>query len=210
MSATTQLRLRDCKDIHLFSACESDPIIESSQNVNVAPYFLTYEGIDDHFTAAKLDNFKATHWGNVYDFTPCDQPNWKKLDGPYDVNKYVSRPGVTDSLNHNGEEDYKSFSLGNKSFVPITKDSGKGNTSMVLFPESRRKEALEFIQGCKIAGGTLLLTDVVSGRPEDGNQKCIALLFSAAASDLPVASIANVRVTEDPRKISHYFKTANN
>lgn len=45
VSASSQLRLRDCQNIHLFVGTESDPIIEASTEVIVAPYFLSYKGI---------------------------------------------------------------------------------------------------------------------------------------------------------------------
>ncbi|CAG7829895.1 unnamed protein product [Allacma fusca] len=202
VAASAQLRLRDCGDIHLFSGCESDPIIESSQNVLVAPYFLSYKGIDEHFKAANLDPFKAIHWGNVYDFTPSNPPNWSKLKEPFDMNKFIPPPGTNDSL----LEPYPGFSVGpEKSFVPVILDTCQDNASMVLFPETRRQEALEFIQGCQIASSSLLLTTVQDARPEDGNEKVVALLFSAPVDNLPVANIANVRVTDEQRKISHYF-----
>lgn len=45
MCASTQLRLRDCQNIYLYVACESDPIIEASSDIIVAPYYLSYKGI---------------------------------------------------------------------------------------------------------------------------------------------------------------------
>lgn len=45
MCASSQLRLRDCQNIYLFVGCESDPIIEASDEIIVGPYFLSYKGI---------------------------------------------------------------------------------------------------------------------------------------------------------------------
>ena len=45
-SSSSQLRLRDCKSIHLFVGAESEPIIEASQDIQIGPYPLYYAGID--------------------------------------------------------------------------------------------------------------------------------------------------------------------
>lgn len=45
MCASSQLRLRDCQNIYLYVACESDPIIEASSDIIVGPYYLSYKGI---------------------------------------------------------------------------------------------------------------------------------------------------------------------
>ncbi|OXA56058.1 protein XRP2 [Folsomia candida] len=91
---SSQLRLRDCQNIHLFVATESDPIIEASTEIVVGPYFLSYNGLVDQFKSAKLDRSKATHWSEIYDFTPNDvTPNWKRYErGKHTPEKYICLP----------------------------------------------------------------------------------------------------------------------
>jgi len=44
--ASSQLRLRDCRNVNLYVGCESEPIIEASTNIVTAPYYLNYKGMN--------------------------------------------------------------------------------------------------------------------------------------------------------------------
>lgn len=50
--------------------------------------------ISDQFKSAKLDRSKATHWSEIYDFTPNDvTPNWKRYErGKHTPEKYICLP----------------------------------------------------------------------------------------------------------------------
>ena len=114
--ASSQLRLRDCRNVNLYVGCESEPIIEASTNIVTAPYYLNYKGMNgklvnniplqnfntlgiflitlkfycthtDHFESAQLSWLKAIHWSNIYDYTPNqDVPNWNRY------NKLTQKP----------------------------------------------------------------------------------------------------------------------
>jgi len=93
-SVSGQLRIRDCKEIHVFGGAESEPIIESSVNIKIGPYTLNYEGIGEHFRAAALYPDKLV-MSTMYDFTPTtshEHPlNWKAMSGSRS-SKYLPTP----------------------------------------------------------------------------------------------------------------------
>jgi hypothetical protein len=65
--ACKQLRVRDCADCVFNLYAKTDPIIESSRNLQFAPFNGQYDGIDEHFRRANLDR-GDDHWDKVYDF----------------------------------------------------------------------------------------------------------------------------------------------
>lgn len=79
---------------------------------------INFNDILDHFTSANLSNFKATHWANVYDFTPNDSiPNFRRYDrDKQDPHKFICPPMPISEY-----EDLE-MSLDEKnSFVPVTR-----------------------------------------------------------------------------------------
>ncbi|ODM99893.1 Protein XRP2 [Orchesella cincta] len=139
MCASSQLRLRDCQNIYLYTACESDPIIEASTDVIIGPYFLSYKGIKDHFTSAKLSNFKATRWAQIYDFTPNDvTPNWGRYDREkQDPHKFICPPMPICEF-----EDLEISLEASKSFVPVTRYTDEED----LLHRQRRHEIIFDLQ----------------------------------------------------------------
>lgn len=84
--ATQQLRLRNCNHVQLSLLCATEPIIESSNDINIGCFGITYFSLAQHMTAAKLSIWN-NKWSEVYDFTPSsagnhhNSSNWKSL--PY-------------------------------------------------------------------------------------------------------------------------------
>lgn len=72
----------------------------------------------DHFTSANLSNFKATHWANVYDFTPNDTiANWTRYDREkQDPHKFICPPMPITEF-----EDLEMSLEEVNSFVPVTR-----------------------------------------------------------------------------------------
>ncbi|CAG9466289.1 unnamed protein product [Pedinophyceae sp. YPF-701] len=70
-AASQQLRTRGCTGLDLRLHCASQPSIETSTDVRVAPLDVTYAGLDDQFASAGLDA-ADNKWDRVYDFSPPD------------------------------------------------------------------------------------------------------------------------------------------
>jgi len=68
--------------------------------------------------SAKLSNFKATHWAQVYDFTPNDiTPNWRRYDREkQDPHKFICPPMPIAEF-----EDLEISLDAAYSFVPVTR-----------------------------------------------------------------------------------------
>ncbi len=83
LAACQQFRVRDNKDVSVFLACASEPIIETSKRIHFAPYQLFYpalKGLEwigviyirqflDQFRAAGLTTFNCSY-SSIHDFTP--------------------------------------------------------------------------------------------------------------------------------------------
>lgn len=78
-----QLRTRDCTNCTVNLYSKTDPIIEKSSGMVIAPFNLSYPGLDTHFKAAALDP-ACNHWRRIFDFSKDDtslpEPHWKIAD----------------------------------------------------------------------------------------------------------------------------------
>eukprot|EP00455_Lapot_gusevi_P054326 TRINITY_DN868_c0_g2_i1.p1 TRINITY_DN868_c0_g2~~TRINITY_DN868_c0_g2_i1.p1 ORF type:complete len:419 (+),score=70.56 TRINITY_DN868_c0_g2_i1:162-1259(+) len=67
--ACQQFRLRDCHNCTFYLYCGTQPVIESSDNLQFSPYNGSYPLADVHFDKASL-NPDVNLWNQIYDFTP--------------------------------------------------------------------------------------------------------------------------------------------
>ncbi|CAE8640158.1 unnamed protein product, partial [Polarella glacialis] len=74
---TRQFRVRDCTNCTFYVHCHTEPVIESSKDLRIAPFCAEYPGLSEHFREAKFDPAK-NFWGAVFDFSGLpDRANWK-------------------------------------------------------------------------------------------------------------------------------------
>ncbi|KXZ45204.1 hypothetical protein GPECTOR_57g494 [Gonium pectorale] len=64
-----QLRTRGCEDCSLSVFCRTKPIVETSMNLRIACFDMSYPQLKDHMQAAKLGPFH-NFWYEIFDFTP--------------------------------------------------------------------------------------------------------------------------------------------
>ncbi|CAG0881209.1 unnamed protein product [Darwinula stevensoni] len=117
----------DCSDCKMFigPVRSSQPIIESSSNINFAPfqYFYPQLEADTHFITipdqinnAGLSPFNC-NWSNIHDFTPSPtEPNWSILPEATNLEEYLPPPTPDQEL-------FKDMSVSlepSKSVVPAT------------------------------------------------------------------------------------------
>uniref|UniRef100_K3WZP0 C-CAP/cofactor C-like domain-containing protein n=1 Tax=Globisporangium ultimum (strain ATCC 200006 / CBS 805.95 / DAOM BR144) TaxID=431595 RepID=K3WZP0_GLOUD len=78
--ACKQLRTRDSSQCSFYLYSLTDPIIETSKQMQFAPFNGAYNGIERHFADARLEPTN-NHWSQVYDFNDPDKTgdNWKIL-----------------------------------------------------------------------------------------------------------------------------------
>ena len=61
--------------------CKTEPIVETSHNVEFRPFNGSYDGFDEHMKAANLD-MNTNKWKKVFDFSKNDeevpQPHFKR------------------------------------------------------------------------------------------------------------------------------------
>jgi hypothetical protein len=81
-----QLRTRDCSQCNVYLYSLTDPIIETSQQIQFAPFNGAYHGIKQHFEAAHLEPTN-NHWSQVYDFNDPDKSgkNWSIMSRYFDI-----------------------------------------------------------------------------------------------------------------------------
>lgn len=93
----------------------------------------------DHFTSAKLSNFKATHWAQVYDFTPNDtKSNWRRYDREkQEPHKFICPPMPIADF-----EDLEMSLEEHNSFVPVTRFTDQED----LLRRQRRHEIIFDLQ----------------------------------------------------------------
>ncbi|CAJ1375891.1 unnamed protein product [Effrenium voratum] len=78
--ACQQYRCRECQDCKLALFCGTEPIIESSQNMQFACFDFNYFSLRGQMTRAGLKPWN-NKWWMVYDFNKNeDKPNWSLLD----------------------------------------------------------------------------------------------------------------------------------
>eukprot|EP00439_Symbiodinium_sp_Y106_P033342 s5465_g3.t19 len=75
--ATKQFRVRECINCTFYLHCHTEPIIESSKDLRVAPFCAEYPGLSQQFREAKFDPTK-NFWNAIYDFTgKAESSNWQ-------------------------------------------------------------------------------------------------------------------------------------
>ncbi|CAE7451415.1 rp2 [Symbiodinium sp. CCMP2592] len=75
--ATKQFRVRECINCTFYLHCHTEPIIESSKDLRVAPFCAEYPGLSQQFREAKFDPTK-NFWNAIYDFTgKAESANWQ-------------------------------------------------------------------------------------------------------------------------------------
>lgn len=98
VTASRQLRTRDCKDLLLSVYCATQPSIETSIRLTFFPWAATYPELTSHFEAAGLDPSK-NNWHKVYDFNGKDDLGdvhftvESERRFPWVVNLNTSEPG---------------------------------------------------------------------------------------------------------------------
>ncbi|KAF5827653.1 tubulin binding cofactor C-domain-containing protein, partial [Dunaliella salina] len=63
-----QLRTRDCRNLDISLFCATQPSLETSTGIQIAPWNGSYPGIEEHMRLAHLDTAKNM-WDQVYDFS---------------------------------------------------------------------------------------------------------------------------------------------
>lgn len=93
-TACNQFRWRDLTNSVVYLFCETEPVIESSNNLTFAPYNVAYPLQDKHAEATELD-VNENKWDMIFDFTDTNT-NGVKVNVsfhlfpslPYITNKY--------------------------------------------------------------------------------------------------------------------------
>ncbi|KAL4487950.1 hypothetical protein ABPG72_022810 [Tetrahymena utriculariae] len=80
-SSSSQLRISDTKNIKAFVFSQSDPTLENTSGLVLAPYNFLFPGLKQHFEAAGLIA-SEDKWSQVFDFTPSKDStkNWTLMD----------------------------------------------------------------------------------------------------------------------------------
>ncbi|KAJ1398663.1 Tubulin-specific chaperone C, N-terminal [Sesbania bispinosa] len=79
--ASHQIRIHGARGSDFYLRVRSRPIIEDSNGVRFAPYYLSYQGIEEDLRGAGLDA-ETGNWANVDDFRwlrAVQSPNWSIL-----------------------------------------------------------------------------------------------------------------------------------
>jgi len=75
--ATKQFRTRDCTNCTFYLHSHTEPIIETSSDISLAPFAAEYPGLAAQFREAKFD-LERNFWSAIYDFTGrADRANWR-------------------------------------------------------------------------------------------------------------------------------------
>lgn len=76
MAVCGQYRCRDCRILKLYLHSGTQPVIESSQKVSVAPFYVDFDGIERYLKDLAISKF-ANYWDKIHDFGPFgSEPNW--------------------------------------------------------------------------------------------------------------------------------------
>ncbi|CAF1631832.1 unnamed protein product, partial [Adineta ricciae] len=87
-----QFRTRDCRDTHVYLACSSQPVIESSHNIKFGCLTLNYKNLAEQYKSAGISPWN-NNWSNNHDFTSIpDGKNYSLLDKDDNVFKHLSLP----------------------------------------------------------------------------------------------------------------------
>ncbi|XP_025422707.1 protein XRP2-like [Sipha flava] len=141
--ACGQFRVRDCTSLKIALFCSTQPVIESSRELQFSCYQLYYNQLADQFNKANL-NVWNNHWRTVYDYTWNEGDNWTvnkdpiAIELPSELLKY----GITVESK--------------KSLVPLTKcDQQSGENCFVAF--ACETEATRFVQALQSHDTDLIL-----------------------------------------------------
>lgn len=77
--ACNQFRCRDLYDSTVYMYTTGDPVIESSNNIKIAPYNLAYPKLGEHVNECGFD-VNDNRWDLVFDFTPGQSTNFAIMD----------------------------------------------------------------------------------------------------------------------------------
>jgi hypothetical protein len=64
MAVCGQYRCRDCRILKLYLHSGTQPVIESSQKVSVAPFYVDFDGIERYLKDLAISKF-ANYWDKV-------------------------------------------------------------------------------------------------------------------------------------------------
>lgn len=80
-SSSSQLRISDTKNIKAYVFAQSDPTLENTTGLVLAPYSFLFPGLKEHFEAAGLIP-SEDKWSQVFDFTPSKDgtKNWTLMN----------------------------------------------------------------------------------------------------------------------------------
>jgi len=77
--ACKQFRCRDCADCRLALMCTTEPVIETSKNMQFACFEFFYFSLAEQIRSARL-NIWNNKWWQIHDFNAnADKPNWSLL-----------------------------------------------------------------------------------------------------------------------------------
>ena len=77
IGATKQFRVRDCKNLEVSLYCNSQPVIESSNDIEFSNFgTFGYVELYEQFRKTKMSVFN-NHWSEIHDFTKKETPNYK-------------------------------------------------------------------------------------------------------------------------------------
>lgn len=156
MAACGQFRTRDCRKLHVFLCCATQPIIEASSSIHFGCYQLHYSGVEEHFQKAALSVFN-NNWSNVHDFTPIEgENNWCLFPDTIRIQDYVSLPASPELQRLNASL------LEEKSVVPYTwgpRKTPTGESCLVAFFSDGQQvqRAKAFINTLKVENPDCLL-----------------------------------------------------
>ncbi|CAL8086071.1 unnamed protein product [Calicophoron daubneyi] len=155
MTACQQFRTRDCRDLTIFLACVTEPIIESSTGMAFGPYQCYYPELEAQFNAAGLSIFNC-NWSDVYDFTPDPdgEANIRLLEPDEKVEQYIPNPkeALERKMNANGIEaapDENTIAL-LKSFASINISFSPKDSLVPVTLGNRPLASTEYLYGCAI------------------------------------------------------------
>jgi len=155
-----QFRTRDCLRLDVFLACVSQPIIEASTHVRVAPLQINYPQLESQFVAAGLSPFNC-EWSDVYDFTP--------VSGEKNFTIMASDVSLTEVLNLPTDGALQEFAATvqlekDKSLIPLT--LGQRRAAVDLSDEEESCLVVFFHVDKQRQGLQQLLCDLLKSHPD--------------------------------------------
>ena len=73
--AAKQVRLNFCENIKLYIYSSTDPALQGSKKITIAPYNLVIPNLRELIDKAEL-NIAHNRWNKIHDFTKSSPPNW--------------------------------------------------------------------------------------------------------------------------------------